>query len=99
MTSIWRLAIAEMRTCRRMSRTWLVIVVAATFCITRWASLTRTYVWDTVDSPIAGVLGPRYLLVQLAQPIVLWLSFGIVFLAFDVRSRDVRNRMFEAVDS
>ena len=39
------------------------------------------------------------MIVQLAQPIVLLFAFGIIFLAFDVRSRDVRDRMFEVVDA
>ena len=39
------------------------------------------------------------MIVQLAQPIVLWFAFGIIFLAFDVRYRDIRERIFEAVDT
>ena len=97
--NIWNLAIAEMRSCRRMLRTWLLIALASSVCISHWITLTQSYVHDSLHSPIAGVLGPRYVIVQLAQPIVLWFAFGIVFLAFDVRSRDVRDRMFEAVDS
>ena len=44
-------------------------------------------------------MGPRFLIIQLAQPIVLLFAFGIVFLAFDVRTRDVRDRMIEVVDA
>ena len=98
MTSIWRLALAEMRSCRRMLRTWLIIVLGSSVCITLWIRLTQSYLDDTLKSPIAGVLGPRYMIVQLAQPIVLCFALGIIFLAFDVRSRDVRERMFEVVD-
>ena len=97
--NIWHLAIAEMRTCAQMVRTWLLIALAANVCIIHWLILARSYIWDSTNSPIAGVLGPRYMIVQLAQPIVLWFAFGIVFLAFDVRSRDVRERMFEVVDA
>ena len=39
------------------------------------------------------------MIVQLAQPIVLWFAFGIIFLAFDVRYGDIRDRIFEVVDT
>lgn len=97
--NIWHLAIAEMRRCRRMLRTWLLIVLAVSFCINQWVTLTQSYIYDSLKSPVAGVLGPRYMFVRLAQPLVALFAFGIIFLAFDVRSRDVRDRIFEVVDS
>ena len=53
----------------------------------------------SLNSPAAGVFGSGYIIVQLVQPIVLWFTLGIVFLAFDARARDVRDRILEAVDS
>ncbi len=38
------------------------------------------------------------MIVQIAQPIVVLFALGIVFLAFDVRARDVRDHMFEVVN-
>jgi len=96
---IWHLAVAEMRSCTRIVRTWLLIALASSVCILQWINLANTYVRDSLDSPIAGVMGPRFLIIQLAQPIVLLFAFGIVFLAFDVRTRDVRDRMIEVVDA
>ena len=97
--SVWHLAIAEMRSCTRIVRTWLLIALASSVCILHWINLANTYVRISPNSPSAGVMGPRFLIVQLVQPIVLLFAFGIVFLAFDVRTRDVRDRMIEVVDA
>ena len=96
--NIWQFAIAELRSCLQMFRTWILITVASSVCIAYWMILTHAYVRDSAGSPIAGVLGPRFAFIKFAQPIVLWFVFGIVFLAFDVRARDVRARMFEVLD-
>ncbi|MCY3541516.1 MAG: hypothetical protein OXH31_06370 [Gammaproteobacteria bacterium] len=96
---IWHLAIAELRSCTRVFRTWLIIALASSVCILHWINLANDYVRISPNSPIAGVMGPRFLIIQLAQPIVLLFAFGIVFLAFDVRTRDVRDRMIEVVDA
>ena len=98
MKNIWHIALAELRNCIQMFRTWILITVASSVCIVYWMILTHGYVRDSAGSPIAGVLGPRYVIIQFAQPIMLWFVFGIVFLAFDVRARDVRARMFEVLD-
>ena len=38
-------------------------------------------------------------MIQLAQPLLIFFSIGVLFLAFDIRSRDIRHRIFEAIDS
>ena len=95
----WYVAIAELRRCRRMLRTWLLIALAVSVGISRWVTLTESYVYDSLKSPIAGVLGPRYMFVQLVKPLMALSVFGIIFLAFDVRARDVRDRIAEVVDA
>ena len=99
MMNIWHLAIAEMRSCRKLLRTWLLIAIASSLFIYQWIILSQSYIRDTLNSPIAGVLGPRYTIFQFAPLVVMCFALGIVFLAFDVRSRDVRDRIFESVDS
>lgn len=96
--NIWHIARTELRSCVQKARTWLLIVVAVSVCITNWLILASTYVSNSLASPIVGALGPRYEIIQIAQPIVLWFAVGMVFLAFDVRARDVRERMFEVVN-
>lgn len=58
--------------------------------------MSEEYVSGSVKSASYGVMGPRFMLLDLALPIVACFATGILFLAFDFRSRDVRNWMFEA---
>ena len=50
-------------------------------------------------SPFAGLVGPHYIVSSLGSTIVLFFTVGIIFLAFDVRSRDIRDRIHEAVET
>ena len=100
--NIWYLAIAEIRSCSRMFRTVLLIVLPFLYIflgMMYWSGQAVSYDNAALNSPAAGVFGPGYIVVQFVQPVMLWFTIGIVFLAFDARSRDVRDRIFEAVDS
>ena len=102
MMNTWYLAIAEIRSCSTMFRTGLFIILAFFYCfygMMYWSGQAIFYASASLNSPAAGVFGPGNIIVQLVQPIALWFTLGIVFLAFDARSRDVRDRIFEAVDS
>lgn len=50
-------------------------------------------------SPATGLLGPRYLIVALSAFAMMIFTIGVVFLAFDIRARDIKDRIGEAVDS
>lgn len=97
--SLWVVAMAEMRSCRRLIRTWVAAALATFFCIAQWISLNQHYANSSDDAPIVGLFGPRYLLSQMAQPIVICFAVGIVFLAFDIRARDIRDRIVEALEA
>ena len=96
---LWNLALAEFRTCRRMIRTWVFIAIATSACLAQWTRISQEYAYDSTKSASYGVMGPRFMLLDLALPIVVCFAAGILFLAFDFRSRDVRNRMFETLES
>ena len=90
---------AEMRSCRRLIRTWVFVAIALVTVsgMWLWYSLGHTF-WSYV-SPFAGLVGPHYIVSNLGSTIVLFFTAGIIFLAFDVRSRDVRDRIHEAIDT
>ncbi|MCY3541497.1 MAG: hypothetical protein OXH31_06275 [Gammaproteobacteria bacterium] len=97
--TLWTLAVAEMRTCRRMIRTWVFIAVTFFVCI--WGY------WDIVD--VIGWPGPprywldqmtdRYTISTTMNVFVAIFSIGMLFLMFDARIRDDRNRMSDVIDS
>ena len=100
--NIWHLTVCEIRSCTRMVRTWLLMTLALGVCLVQvgyWSSQAGLYTYASLNSPATGVFGPRYMIFQLTQPIIMWIALGMLFFAFDARSRDVRDRIFEAVDS
>ena len=45
-----------------------------------------------------GPVGPRFLVAAMGMQVLMVFLLGLVFLAFDVRARDVRERMYEVLD-
>ena len=98
-SNLWAVVSAELRSGRRLIRTWVFVAIAlvAVGFTWLWYSLGHTFVsWV---SPFAGLLGPHYIVANLGSTIVLLFSVGIIFLAFDVRTRDLRDRIQEAIDT
>ncbi len=98
-SNLWAVVSAELRSGRRLIRTWVFVAIAlvAVGFTWLWYSLGHTFVsWV---SPFAGLLGPHYIVSNLGSTIVLLFSVGIIFLAFDVRTRDLRDRIQEAIDT
>ena len=78
--NIWRLAVTEMRSCTRMARTWLLVVLGSGVFLhlaANWSSQAGLYEYTSLNSPAVGVFGPRYMIVYLAQLIVMWLALGM----------------------
>ena len=100
MHTLWILAVAEMRSCRRLARTWVFIVIAVLFCTAWYVSMTEISTW--VDPPSGWIydgMSPRYTVSTMMNAFVAIFSFGIIFLTFDIRARDVQNRIRDVVDS
>ncbi len=98
--TLWILAVAEMRSCRRMIRSWVFVALAFFVCI--WGY------WDMIDSaswphPPSGFVDDdmtaRYTISTMMNVFVAIFVIGMVLLTFDIRARDVRSRMLDVVDS
>ncbi len=98
LSNLWFLASAEMRTCLRLVRTWVFVSIGLLVCVVQWFSLTATHAESSTLFPAAGIYSPRYLTSNLGSTIVLMATLGMLFLAFDIRSRDIRSRMGEVID-
>lgn len=98
--TIWVLALTEMRSCRRLIRSWLVIVFVFTVCIGWYlASLGSNLDPDPATSWIHYSMNARYMIAGMMKTVVVASSCGLIFLAFDIRARDVRDRIDAVVDS
>ena len=92
-------ASAEVRSARRLVRTWLFLFVALFLGVVMFGYYTFIHTLTSGQSPSLGFLHPRFILASFGFLILIVLVFAMVFLAFDVRARDVREHMAEVLDS
>ena len=92
-------AVAEMRSARRLARTWV-------FCgITFLTGALSWFVYSAMHGLLSGLSGsfgivnPRFIMSSQGVMLLLMFIVALVFLAFDVRARDTRERMAEVLDS
>ena len=90
---------AEMRTARRLARTWLFMVLSLAGGLLPYFGLTMLQLIASSQSPSFGAFQPRFLIAGVGT-FVLWIfMIGLLFLAFDIRARDQRDRMTEVLDT
>lgn len=90
---------AEMRTARRLARTWLFTVLSLAGGLLAYFGLTMLQLVASSQSPSFGAFQPRFLIAGVGT-FVLWIfMIGLLFLAFDIRARDHRDRMTEVLDT
>ena len=92
-------AYAEVRSTLRLARTWVFLIPATLLVVVMFSVFTAMHGQQSGSISFAGLFGPGYLLASLGVTMVWIFLIGAVFLAFDVRSRDVRERIVEVVDS
>ena len=96
---ILALARAEIRAIRRLVRYWMfaVLSVAITFLIYLYYAGIHGFV--SRFSATIGAVAPRYLMSPMGIYLMVIFLLGLIFLAFDVRARDERERIAEVLDS
>lgn len=91
-------AFAQMRGAVRLMRTWVmgILAVAVTLCV----CVFYAYTHGILDPGMfAGGFAPPLMIGELG-PDLLWVPLaGILFLAFDFREADARDRIAEAIDA
>lgn len=98
--SIWTLATTEMRSGRRLTRTWVLIVGAILVCTMWYLQVLEFSSWPSAPSGWDhDEMSARYRGATMLNTFVAMFSFGIIFLAFDIQARDTQNRMREVMDS
>ena len=91
--------VAEVRSAIRLIRTWLFLIVAALLMVSAFIFYTHLHGRASGTLPFAGFAAPEYILGSLGTSMLWIFLIGSIFLAFDVRARDVRERIHEAIDS
>ena len=98
--TLWTFAIAEMRSCRRLTRTWVILAAILLFCA-GWYLNSLHWNYPSAPGPFLGDnnVTARYMFSTLMNDFNAIFSIGFIFLAFDIRARDVQNRIADVIDS
>ena len=99
LSNLWAISIAEIRTSRRLVRTWVIIAIASIVCVGQWLMLSATHSFMSGTSPAVGLTTPLFQFGNLTGNVLGWLTLGMFLLAFDIRFRDIRDRIDDAVCS
>ncbi len=92
-------AVAEMRSARRLVRTWLFTALSLGSGLLFYLYYAAIHGFGSSYSATVGFIHPRFLTASTGI-VLLWIfAVAMVFLAFDVRARDHRERMTEVLDS
>lgn len=94
---LWSIASAEIRSCRRLARTWVIVALALICGSIIWLYLSLAHMFASYVSASAGLTGPHFAISHIGKFTLLSFTIGIVFLAFDIRQRDVRDRIGDAI--
>ena len=97
LTSIWSVASAEMRMNRRLVRTWIFIVFTLVMCTGVLINSFFSYSMTSSVSSSTLLNSPLMIPYQLYPTVIGFFAIWVIFLAFDVRSRDKRDRLDEVV--
>ncbi len=90
---------AEMRSTRRLFRYWLFTILAVLISTALFAQYTVIHGMASHHSATLGAMSPRLLISGIGLFNIFVFVTGLIFLAFEVRARDERDRMTEILDS
>lgn len=90
-------ALAEMRSARRLVRTWLFTAIALGLPTAYF--IARSFEHDTTLNPLSQVTAPRYAMPAAGLLALVAFLACTLFLAFDMRGRDRRERLADVLDA
>jgi ABC-type transport system involved in multi-copper enzyme maturation permease subunit len=96
---VMAIANSERRINRRLVRYWVFISLAYLLALFIYLQLAYVHGLFSSYSGTVGAISPRFLLSFIGFLYAVIFLFGTIFLAFDVRARDNRERMSEVLDS
>lgn len=99
LNNLLNLAHAEIRSCRRLTRTWVFFAIAAIASVLAMVDSFLDHAELSGFIPAWGLNAPRFQLDYIVPALLFSLAVGVVTLAFDFRSRDIRERLSEVLDA
>ncbi|MDE0193145.1 MAG: hypothetical protein OXQ90_17465 [Gammaproteobacteria bacterium] len=92
-------ALAELRTLRRLVRTWVFLALGIVVVGMAYWYYSYLHATSSFSSLNAGNALPRFTTAYFNSYVLWFFMAAMVFLAFDLRHRDQRERVAEALDS
>ena len=99
LSMILAIARAEIRSVRRLVRYWMFSILSVFLTVLIYLYYSGIHGFVSRFSATIGASGPRYLMSAMGLYLLVIFLLGLIFLAFDVRARDERERMAEVLDS
>ena len=99
MNMLRAIAAAEMLSTRRLARYWVFVVITLLLGVFSFGQLVVMHGLFSHMSATIGTMSPRFLIANAGLNMILGFIIGLIFIAYDVRARDVRERMSEVLDS
>ena len=99
MQPVLTVARAEIRLTRRLVRYWVFLILSYIFGIAAYFYYGTIHGLFSSYSATVASIGPRFLISLVGNIYFMVFMVGVVFLGFDVRARDRRERMIEVLDS
>jgi ABC-type transport system involved in multi-copper enzyme maturation permease subunit len=99
MKEVMAIARAERRITRRLVRYWIFLGLAYLIALIIYFYYSAIHGLFSSYSGTVGAISPRFLLSAIGLYYSLIFLVGTIFLAFDLRARDNRERMVEVLDS
>jgi ABC-type transport system involved in multi-copper enzyme maturation permease subunit len=90
---------AEARLMRRLVRYWVFIVLATLLAAAGLANFYFIHRFFSWGSASAAMANPRFFVANFGSNFLFVFLIGLVFLGFDLRARDRKDRIIEVVDS
>jgi ABC-type transport system involved in multi-copper enzyme maturation permease subunit len=96
---VMTIARAEMLLTRRLARYWIFLSLAFLTALIIYFYYSAIHGLLSTYSATVALIGPRYLISAIGGIYSIIFIVGAIFLAFDIRARDMRERMIEVLDS
>jgi len=93
------IASAEMRSTRRLARYWPFTILSVVFVSVVAGQTFFIHAMGSGLSASLGAMNPRYAVASAGFIAVILFLVSLIFLVFDIRHRDVRDRMVEVLDT
>lgn len=92
-------ALAELRTLRRLARTWVFLALGISVVGMAYWYYSYLHATSSFSSLTSGNALPRFTTAYFNSYVLWFFMAALVFLAFDLSHRDRRERVAEAIDS